>query len=102
MDILESSFTGQADVWHDADEKLFVIKPTDPNLVNAFIFLAAGNQELLPAYQTLRAKHRDLSKEIARHLPEHKVAISNPFDDDLLYLVAWDGFILYDFMEGGY
>jgi hypothetical protein len=99
LDILESSFENNAKVHVDKANKMFILTPTDPDLIESFDYVVAGHEEMTQLYRDNVESQKTLSITIAEILPEYSLAIANPHDPDLLWLVTWNGIVIYDFTD---
>jgi hypothetical protein len=99
LNIMKSSFENYAKAEVNKADKMFILTPTDATVIGAFAFVAAGNTEVLPAYEEYVQSQIEMSKAIADLLPEYSVATANPNNTDLLLLVIWNGIVIYNFAD---
>ncbi len=97
--LLEDSFSGLADVQVDQDDQIYIIIPTDPDLVDAFLYVAMGDPSVTKTYKAVLENMRDMSTYVNQVTPGYSVVIANPLDHSKVLAAAFMGVIIYDFTD---
>ncbi len=97
--LLEDSFSGLADVRVDRDDQIYIIIPTDPDLVDAFLYVAMGDPSVTKTYKAVLENMRDMSTYVNQVTPGYSVVIANPLDHSKVLAAAFMGVIIYDFTD---
>ena len=97
LEILQNSYDGMSSVKFNREEKMFVVTPTNEDLIMAITMVMSGNPGLQQNWDELVGSFVDMSATMKENLGDgYSISMSNPVNTDNIILIVMNGTVIYD------